>query len=196
VFPPTQIATKILIALGIGLLVGLEREWAHKDVGLRTFSLTALLGMLSSLQEPIFAAISLIGVLLLVGFLNLRSVLADRSLEITTSVAWVAACFDTTALYAIGVTVFFRSRIRDKKQFPFLQHPDALVNLRPVRFVRWRLHREFRASRIARLGHIIWRCDLFHIDRMSKSGRSQPIASFAEGTQPGNYELWSFPGYD
>jgi uncharacterized membrane protein YhiD involved in acid resistance len=44
VFPPTQIATKILIALGVGLLVGLEREWARKDVGLRTFSLTALLG--------------------------------------------------------------------------------------------------------------------------------------------------------
>jgi uncharacterized membrane protein (DUF4010 family) len=89
VFPPTQIATKILIALGIGLLVGLEREWARKDVGLRTFSLTALLGMLSSLQEPIFAAISFIGVLLLVGFLNRRSVLADRSLEITTSVALI-----------------------------------------------------------------------------------------------------------
>jgi uncharacterized membrane protein (DUF4010 family) len=45
--------------------------------------------MLSSLQEPIFAAISLIGVVLLVGFLNLRSVLADRSLELTTSVALV-----------------------------------------------------------------------------------------------------------
>jgi uncharacterized membrane protein (DUF4010 family) len=89
VFPPTQIATKILIALGIGLLVGLEREWARKDVGLRTFSLTALLGMLSSLQEPIFAAISLVGVVLLVGFLNLRSVLADRSLELTTSVALI-----------------------------------------------------------------------------------------------------------
>jgi uncharacterized membrane protein (DUF4010 family) len=88
-FPPLQIATKILIALGIGLLVGLEREWARKDVGLRTFSLTALLGMLSSLQEPILTAISLICILLLVGFLNLRSVLADRSLELTTSVALV-----------------------------------------------------------------------------------------------------------
>jgi uncharacterized membrane protein (DUF4010 family) len=89
VFPPTQIATKILIALGIGLLVGLEREWARKDVGLRTFSLSALLGMLSSLQEPMFAAISLVGIVLLVGFLNLRSVLADRSLELTTSVALI-----------------------------------------------------------------------------------------------------------
>jgi uncharacterized membrane protein (DUF4010 family) len=45
--------------------------------------------MVSSLQEPIFAAISLIGIVLLVGFLNLRSVLADRSLEITTSVALI-----------------------------------------------------------------------------------------------------------
>jgi uncharacterized membrane protein (DUF4010 family) len=88
-FPPTQIAVKILIALGIGLLVGLEREWARKDVGLRTFSLAALLGMLSSLQEPIFAVVSLIGILLLVGLLNVRSLLADGSVEITTSVALI-----------------------------------------------------------------------------------------------------------
>src|ERR1700723_3014608 len=89
VVPPSQIATKILIALDIGLLVGLEREWARKDVGLRTFSLAALLGMLSSLAQPAFAVVSLIGILLLVGFLNLRSVLVDKSLEMTTSVALI-----------------------------------------------------------------------------------------------------------
>jgi uncharacterized membrane protein (DUF4010 family) len=88
-FPPLQIAIKILIALGIGLLVGLEREWARKDAGLRTFSLAALLGMLSSLAQPAFAVVSLIGILLLVGFLNLRSVLVDKSLEMTTSVALI-----------------------------------------------------------------------------------------------------------
>jgi uncharacterized membrane protein (DUF4010 family) len=36
-------------ALGIGLVVGLEREWAHKEVGARTFAITTLLGVLASL---------------------------------------------------------------------------------------------------------------------------------------------------
>ncbi|MFN3929833.1 MAG: MgtC/SapB family protein, partial [Thermoflexus sp.] len=43
------------ISLGIGLLIGLEREWAHKDVGLRTFALAALAGCLAWLIHPIAA---------------------------------------------------------------------------------------------------------------------------------------------
>jgi uncharacterized membrane protein YhiD involved in acid resistance len=39
-FPPDEIATKLLLSLGIGLLVGFEREWAHKDLGVRTFAIT------------------------------------------------------------------------------------------------------------------------------------------------------------
>jgi uncharacterized membrane protein YhiD involved in acid resistance len=32
------------VSLGIGLLVRIEREWSNKDLGVRTFALTALLG--------------------------------------------------------------------------------------------------------------------------------------------------------
>jgi uncharacterized membrane protein (DUF4010 family) len=32
-FPPIEIATKLLLSLAIGLLVGFEREWSHKDLG-------------------------------------------------------------------------------------------------------------------------------------------------------------------
>jgi uncharacterized membrane protein YhiD involved in acid resistance len=39
-FPPPEVALKIVIAIGIGFLVGLEREWAQKDVGVRTFAVT------------------------------------------------------------------------------------------------------------------------------------------------------------
>jgi uncharacterized membrane protein (DUF4010 family) len=89
IFPPFEVATKIAIALGIGLLVGLERQWSQKDVGVRTFSITALLGCLSVLVSPQLAAICLGGVLLLVAFMNGRSLLVDRSLEMTTSVALI-----------------------------------------------------------------------------------------------------------
>jgi hypothetical protein len=34
--PITEVATKISICLGVGILVGLERAWAHKKVGVRT----------------------------------------------------------------------------------------------------------------------------------------------------------------
>jgi uncharacterized membrane protein (DUF4010 family) len=87
IFPPVEIATKIGISLAIGLLVGLEREWAHKDLGVRTFSLASLLGMLAWLVSPEVALIALLGAVVLVGFVNAHSLIAHRTLEITTSVA-------------------------------------------------------------------------------------------------------------
>ena len=51
-FPTTEIALKLAAALGIGLLVGFEREWSNKDVGVRTFALVSLLGMISFLISP------------------------------------------------------------------------------------------------------------------------------------------------
>jgi uncharacterized membrane protein (DUF4010 family) len=89
IFQPFEVAIKIAIALGIGLLVGLEREWSQKDVGVRTFSITALLGCLSVLISIQLAAISMVGVLVLVAYMNGRSLLVDRSLEMTTSVALI-----------------------------------------------------------------------------------------------------------
>jgi uncharacterized membrane protein YhiD involved in acid resistance len=50
-FIPLDIATKLALSLGVGLFVGFEREWSRKDVGVRTFALTALLGTLSSEAE-------------------------------------------------------------------------------------------------------------------------------------------------
>lgn len=98
IFPPSEIAIKIAIALGVGLLVGFEREWAHKDVGVRTFSLTALLGMLAALVSTQFALVGLVGIFVLVAYINGRSLLLDRSLEMTTSVALIVT-------FVLGVLV-------------------------------------------------------------------------------------------
>jgi uncharacterized membrane protein (DUF4010 family) len=86
-FPPVEVASKIAVALGIGLLVGIEREWSNKDLGARTFALTALLGTAAVLFGPAMAIASMVGVLLIVLAANARSVLVDRSLEATTSTA-------------------------------------------------------------------------------------------------------------
>lgn len=86
-FPPSEVASKIAVSLGIGLLVGIEREWSNKDLGARTFALTALLGTAGALFGPLMAIASLVGVLLIVVAANARSLLVDRSLEATTSTA-------------------------------------------------------------------------------------------------------------
>jgi uncharacterized membrane protein (DUF4010 family) len=86
-FPPAEVAAKLAVSLGIGLLVGIEREWSNKDLGARTFALTALLGTAAALFAPSLAVISLVGVFLIIIFANARSLLVDRSLETTTSAA-------------------------------------------------------------------------------------------------------------
>lgn len=86
-FPHTDISMKVVLAIGVGLLVGLEREFASKDVGVRTYSLTSLFGLITSLINPIFAVAGLLSVLCITMYMNIRSMLVSKSLEITTSVA-------------------------------------------------------------------------------------------------------------
>lgn len=86
-FPPAEVAAKIAVSLGIGLLVGIEREWSSKDLGARTFALIALLGTLAVLFAPTMAIVSSVGVFLIIIIANVRSLLVERSLAATTSAA-------------------------------------------------------------------------------------------------------------
>jgi uncharacterized membrane protein (DUF4010 family) len=86
------------VAIGIGMLAGMEREWSNKDVGIRTFAIVALLGMLASLIGQSVAIAALIGVFLLIAAMNARSIIDHRSLEITTSAALILN-------YLLGVLV-------------------------------------------------------------------------------------------
>ena len=97
-FPATPIALKMGVAIGIGMLAGMEREWSNKDVGIRTFAIVSLLGMLSSLVGQNVEVAALVGVLLLVAAMNTRRILHDRSLEITTSAALMV-------IYLLGLLV-------------------------------------------------------------------------------------------
>jgi uncharacterized membrane protein (DUF4010 family) len=86
-FPATPIALKMAVSVGIGMLAGMEREWSNKDVGVRTFAIVSLLGMVASVIGLNIAIATFVGVFLLVAATNTRSLLTDRSLEITTSAA-------------------------------------------------------------------------------------------------------------
>jgi uncharacterized membrane protein (DUF4010 family) len=84
---PLDTLSRLLLALGVGLFVGLEREWRGKEAGLRTFGLVALLGGLGGMLGTSYAllAVSLTG--LLVVFLNVQSVVTGQGTELTTSAA-------------------------------------------------------------------------------------------------------------
>ncbi|MGC2161874.1 MAG: MgtC/SapB family protein [Silvibacterium sp.] len=86
-FPLTEIALKAAVAIATGMLVGIEREWSQKDIGVRTFALTALLGLLSSLTSQPLMLASAGAVLLVVAFLNFRKAQTAGKLEATTSIA-------------------------------------------------------------------------------------------------------------
>ena len=86
-FPPDSVALKLAVALAIGMLVGFERESASKDAGIRTFGLTAMLAALSIMISPAFGLVALAGVIALVALVNVHSMKANGSLEITTAAA-------------------------------------------------------------------------------------------------------------
>lgn len=86
-FISSDIATKLTVGLGIGLIVGFEREWSNKDLGVRTFAIVSLLGMLCMLGSVVFAWIGMAGVVVVVGMMNAGNLLHHRELETTTSAA-------------------------------------------------------------------------------------------------------------
>jgi uncharacterized membrane protein (DUF4010 family) len=86
-FPAVEIAVKAAVALALGLLVGFEREWSNKDIGVRTFAMTALLGLLATLLGPSLLLFGGSAVLIVIVFTNLRSLQTARKLEATTSTA-------------------------------------------------------------------------------------------------------------
>jgi len=97
-FPAVEIAIKTAVALALGLLVGFEREWSNKDIGVRTFAMAALLGLLGALLGPGLLLFSGAAVLILIVFANLRGLQSARKLEATTSTA-------LAAVYLLGVLV-------------------------------------------------------------------------------------------
>src|SRR5579884_1011613 len=84
------LALKVAASTGIGLLIGLEREWAHKEAGVRSFTIAALLGTLAWQVAPILAFVQLSVVLTIIILVNVDAVHKERDLEITTSLALAA----------------------------------------------------------------------------------------------------------
>ncbi|GAA4800931.1 MgtC/SapB family protein [Olivibacter ginsenosidimutans] len=97
-YPVGPMALKLTVALGMGMLIGMERKWSHKEAGIRTFSIVALLGMFAAVISPSVIIAAMVGVFLLIIVTNARSLKTDNTVEITTSAALIAD-------YLLGVLV-------------------------------------------------------------------------------------------
>ena len=85
------LAIKVAASACIGLLIGLERQWAHKEAGVRSFAIATLLGTLTWLVAPTLALAQFAVVLLVILLVNVYSLWKEQSLQITTSLALAAA---------------------------------------------------------------------------------------------------------
>jgi uncharacterized membrane protein (DUF4010 family) len=95
-FPPIDVAIRILVAVGCGLLVGLERQWAHKELGSRTFPIVSLLGALAALIYPGFVVAGFAGIIVLIALAGARNLMLRNGAETTTAVALMVT-------FALGV---------------------------------------------------------------------------------------------
>jgi uncharacterized membrane protein (DUF4010 family) len=85
--PPFDVALHLAIAIAIGTLVGLEREWSQKDLGTRTFGITAMAGALSVLAGSAFAYLTFAGFLLVVALAAFSNIRDHKPVATTTSAA-------------------------------------------------------------------------------------------------------------
>ncbi len=86
-WPTIESISRLIHALGVGLFVGLEREWRGKEAGLRTFGFAALLGGLGGMTGDSFALVSVAMLGVLIVFLNVQALQANKGVELTTSAA-------------------------------------------------------------------------------------------------------------
>ena len=104
---------RLALATALGLFLGLEREWSDKPAGIRTFSLTALLGAVFTtlaMRTPTFTDLLVVtGAILVIVMgilLAVDGLLADspRALALTTSVSLMVA-YGVGMLVALGLIV-------------------------------------------------------------------------------------------
>lgn len=86
-WPYLPTLARLALALALGLFVGIERERARKEAGLRTFAFASLLGAVGGLLGTPYAmlALALLGVLVIL--LNFETIRTGEGAEITTSAA-------------------------------------------------------------------------------------------------------------
>jgi uncharacterized membrane protein (DUF4010 family) len=108
-----HLATKLVVALAIGLLVGLEREWRKQDsedhdrIGIRTFGLMGLLGGLGGTLTPMIGTWlvpAILGTLALLLVSDRRANAKEKSFTLTEDMTTLVAALVTVLLGVLAAT--------------------------------------------------------------------------------------------
>jgi len=98
----------LFVAGALGMLLGLEREWSNKSAGIRTFTLTSLVGVAAAtIGEAVFMALGGLLVLMQGLLLGMRGVILEARAAEGDSAPGLALTTSTSLLvaYVVGVLV-------------------------------------------------------------------------------------------
>ncbi|MBX0325650.1 MgtC/SapB family protein [Halomicroarcula sp. F13] len=103
----TEIVNLFIAGL-LGMLLGLEREWSNKSAGIRTFTLTSLIGAAAmSLNDGVLLALGGVLVLIQGGLLGVRGLVSQFNKSINDPELGLSLTTSTSLLlaYAVGILV-------------------------------------------------------------------------------------------
>ncbi len=107
-FMPSPDVINLFVAGSLGMLLGLEREWSDKSAGIRTFTLTSLIGAAAMvLNEEVLLILGGALVLIQGGLLGVRGLLSQSGELVSDSGVGLSLTTFTSLLlaYMIGVLV-------------------------------------------------------------------------------------------
>jgi len=145
-----DVILKVLIALAIGALIGIERERKQYDkqefAGIRTFTIIALFGILSAYLSQFynnFIILAFLGLIFIVGLSYYRSTLQDDDIGITTEVVAMvtfilgALCFTEEGLFIAPIIAIIITALLAYKSYlhHFIQHVSEKELINTLKFL-------------------------------------------------------------
>lgn len=98
-------AFRIGISTALGMFIGLEREWAHKEAGIRTFALFCLAGMVSTAFYPPYLTIACaVFAIAFAATMSANGIVQRKDPNLTTSAALFVA-FLVGVLVGVGQVI-------------------------------------------------------------------------------------------
>ena len=145
-----DVILKVLIALAIGALIGIERERKQSDkqefAGIRPFTITPLFGILSAYLSQFynnFIILAFLGLIFIVGLSYYRSTLQDDDIGITTEVVAMvtfilgALCFTEEGLFIAPIIAIIITALLAYKSYlhHFIQHVSEKELINTLKFL-------------------------------------------------------------